>query len=180
MKHVLSALIIVSLLGVRTSAADEPRVVDGLTTLQSLGEIRLETITAEGIEEAYSELKDLVAELVEFLRPDADAVRVLSELHVTAEERARFWAGRCRTTSASQDCDRAMDWERRLRSVLEQIEIVQRLKSEGTFVMRELLNDKNDAVIRARMGDGSSATAAFQDSLSLVQEFVARFERVQH
>lgn len=179
MKHVLSALIIVSLLGVRTSAADEPRVVDELTTLQSLGEIRLETITAEGIEEAYSELEDLVAELVEFLSPDADAMRALSELRVAAERKVETWKLRCEASFVEQDCARVQIWDERLSSVLVQIETYEFLQAEGAKTLAIVQQDKELALFGSIAWDRAAAFASLQNSLSAVQDLLDRIEITQ-
>ncbi|WP_299612501.1 hypothetical protein [uncultured Tateyamaria sp.] len=176
MKYVLSALIVLSLLGVRTSAADEPRVVNGLTTLQSLGEIRLETVTVEGIEDAYSELEDLVVKLVEFLHPDSDAMRALSEFRAVAERKIDTWMLRCEASFAEQDCARVPNWDERLSSVLVQIEVYEFLRAEGAKTLEVVRQDKELAFFGSITWDRAAAFASLQNSLSAVQDLLERIE----
>ncbi len=179
MKHVLSALIILSLLGVGASAANEPYVVDGSTALQRLGEIRLETVTVEGIEDAYSELEDLVAEMVEFVHPDGDAMRALRELHTIAEHNRETWMLRCEASSAERECARVQIWDERLSRVRVQIDTYRFLKAECTETLELILQDKELALHRFALGDRAEVIATLQNSISTVQDLLERIETAQ-
>ncbi|SLN75261.1 hypothetical protein [Roseisalinus antarcticus] len=176
MRPVLLAVIIVSLLGVRISAADEPPSDETSTVLQNLDEIRLDPASKEDIAEVYAELENGMSNALELLSRDGDFGQRLSKLHATAENRRNTWLRRCEASNSERDCERVQAWEERLYWAIQDIDALESLEAEAALVLQQLKDDK--AEVLALLGT-DSGLAIFEDSILAVKKFLESIELVQ-